>query len=150
PTEVVAGVWVTGTIPRRYPLEDTGGLFWRSPNHTDIDPMVDDQALFMETPQGFVVILGCAHAGAINTLDYIAEITGAERFYGVFGGMHLLQASTNRINATLEGLKRYEVQRIGANHCTGMKAMGQLWHQFGDRCVDCRTGTRLAIGRPAG
>ncbi|MBE9176473.1 MBL fold metallo-hydrolase [Synechocystis salina LEGE 06155] len=108
--------------------------------------LVDDQALFVETPQGFVVILGCAHAGAINTLDYIAEITGANTFYGVLGGMHLLQASANLINATLEGLKQYDVQRIGANHCTGLKAMGQLWHKFGDRCVDCRTGTQLIIG----
>jgi 7,8-dihydropterin-6-yl-methyl-4-(beta-D-ribofuranosyl)aminobenzene 5'-phosphate synthase len=150
PTEIVAGVWATGTIPRRHPLEDTGGLFWCSPNQTDIDPISDDQALFMETPRGVVVILGCAHAGAINTLDYIAEITGAGTFYAVLGGMHLLQASTDRIHATIEGLKRYDVQVIGANHCTGMKAMSVLWLSFGDRCVDCRTGTQLAIAQPAG
>jgi 7,8-dihydropterin-6-yl-methyl-4-(beta-D-ribofuranosyl)aminobenzene 5'-phosphate synthase len=150
PTEVVAGVWVTGTIPRRHPLEDTGGLFWCSPNQTDIDPILDDQALFMETPRGLVVILGCAHAGAINTLDYIADITGASTFYAVLGGMHLLQASTERIHATLECLKRYDVQLIGANHCTGLKAMIALWHKLGDRCVDCRTGTQLVIAQQSG
>jgi len=150
PTEVVAEVWVTGTIPRRHPLEDTGGLFWCSPNQTDIDPILDDQALFMETPRGLVVILGCAHAGAINTLDYIADITGASTFYAVLGGMHLLQASTERIHATLECLKRYDVQLIGANHCTGLKAMIALWHKLGDRCVDCRTGTQLVIAQQSG
>jgi 7,8-dihydropterin-6-yl-methyl-4-(beta-D-ribofuranosyl)aminobenzene 5'-phosphate synthase len=30
PTEIVPGVWVTGPIPRRHPLEDTGGLFWQT------------------------------------------------------------------------------------------------------------------------
>jgi len=147
PTEVVAGVWVTGTIPRRHPLEDTGGLFWCSPNQTDIDPILDDQALFMETPRGVVVILGCAHADAINTLDYIAEITGAGTFYAVLGGMHLLQASTDRIQTTLKCLKHYDVQLIGANYCTGLKTMGTLWHELGDHCVDYRTGTRLVIAQ---
>jgi 7,8-dihydropterin-6-yl-methyl-4-(beta-D-ribofuranosyl)aminobenzene 5'-phosphate synthase len=149
PTEVAAGVWVTGTIPRRHPIEDTGGLFWCSPNQRDIDLILDDQALFMETPRGVVVILGCAHAGVINTLAYIADITGVSAFYAVLGGMHLLQASTDRIHATLECLKRYNVQLIGANHCTGLKAIGALWHELGDRCVDCRTGTQLVIGRQA-
>lgn len=147
PTEVVSGVWVTGTIPRRHPLEDTGGLFWRNADRAEIDPLMDDQTIFIETPKGFVVILGCAHAGVINTLDYIAEMTGVSQFYAVLGGMHLLNASTDRIFATLEQLKRYDVQIIGANHCTGMKAMTVLWHELGDRCVDCHTGTQLVIGR---
>ena len=128
PTEVVAGVWVTGAIPRRHPLEDTGGSFWHSPKSTDIDLLLDDQALFMETLRGFVVIFGCAHAVIINTLDYIAEITGARSFYAVLGGMHLLQAKSDRLQATIEHLKRYDVQVIGANHCTGMKATSILWH----------------------
>lgn len=145
PTEVVAGVWVTGTIPRHHPLEDTGGVFWCSPNRMDVDPILDDQALFVETPRGWVVLLGCAHAGTINTLDYIAEVTGASTFYAVLGGMHLLQASPERIDATLQCLQQYDVQLLGANHCTGLKAMSTLWCALGDRCRDCRTGTRLII-----
>ncbi|OLP20459.1 MBL fold metallo-hydrolase [Leptolyngbya sp. 'hensonii'] len=150
PTEVIPGVWVTGSIPRHHPLENTEGWFWCNPERTDRDLLPDDQALFMETPNGFVVILGCAHAGVINTLDYIAEITGERKFYAVLGGMHLLHASSDRIGATLERLKRYEVQLIGANHCTGMKAISMLWHELGDRCLHCRTGTQLVIGRQAG
>jgi len=150
PTEVIAGVWVTGSIPRHHPLENTEGQFWSNPDRTDCDPLPDDQALFVKTPNGLVVILGCAHAGVINTLDYIAEITGESKLYAVLGGMHLLHASTDRIRATLEQLKRYDVQLIGANHCTGMKAMSMLWHELGDRCVNCRTGTQLVMGRQKG
>lgn len=150
PTKVTAGVWVTGSIPRHHPLENTEGRFWCNPARTDSDPLPDDPALFVETPNGLVVILGCAHAGVINTLDYIAEITGESKLYAVLGGMHLLHASTDRIRATLEQLKRYGVQLIGANHCTGMKAMSMLWHELGDRCVNCRTGTQLVMGRQKG
>jgi 7,8-dihydropterin-6-yl-methyl-4-(beta-D-ribofuranosyl)aminobenzene 5'-phosphate synthase len=145
PTEVVAGVWVTGEIPRHHPLEDTGGHFWIDPVRKDIDPILDDQALFMETTRGWVVILGCAHAGVINTLDYIAKITGASSFYAVLGGMHLLNAKSDRIQATIEHLKMYDVQVIGANHCTGTKATSILWHELGDRCVDCRVGSLFKI-----
>ena len=149
PTEVVTGVWVTGAIPRHHPLEDTGGHFWTNPQQKDIDPIWDDQALFMETTRGWVVILGCAHAGVINTLDYISEITGASSFYAVLGGMHLLNAKSDRIQSTIEHMKKYDVQVIGANHCTGTKAKNILWHELGDRCVDCRVGSRFRINLPA-
>lgn len=148
PTEVVAGVWVTGLIPRHHPLEDTDGHFWTNPQQQDIDLILDDQALFMGTIRGWVIILGCAHAGVINTLDYIAEITGANSFYAIFGGMHLLQAKRNRIQATIECLQRYDLQLVGANHCTGLKATSILWHKLGDRCVDCRVGTQFRIDLP--
>lgn len=145
PTEVVTGIWITGAIPRHHPLEDTGGYFWSDRDRQDIDPILDDQALFMETTRGWVVILGCAHAGVINTLNYIAEITGASSFYAIFGGMHLLQAKRERIAATIACLQQYNLQVIGANHCTGTKAKSMLWHELDDRCVDCRAGSRFSI-----
>ncbi len=88
PTEIIPGVSVTGTIPRTHPLEDTGGVFWQDAEHEQVDLIPDDQSLFMDTPEGLVVVLGCAHSGVINTLNYIAKITGKDKFYAVIGGMH--------------------------------------------------------------
>jgi 7,8-dihydropterin-6-yl-methyl-4-(beta-D-ribofuranosyl)aminobenzene 5'-phosphate synthase len=146
PTEIAPGAYLTGTIPRRHPLEDTGGPFWRDSGHQSVDYLPDDQALFLDGPEGWVVVLGCAHAGVINTLDYIAEITGAFKFQAVLGGMHLLKASRERIQATAAALAKYNVQKLGANHCTGMKALAFLWQELGERCLDCRVGTRLQFG----
>jgi 7,8-dihydropterin-6-yl-methyl-4-(beta-D-ribofuranosyl)aminobenzene 5'-phosphate synthase len=146
PMEVLPGIWVTGSIPRRHPLEDAGGRFWTDPDHTHPDPLFDDQALFMETSEGMVVILGCAHAGVINTLDYIAELTGQTHFHAVLGGMHLVNANQERIQATLDHLQKCNVQVIGANHCTGLRATTALWHTFKNRCVDARVGTQFEFG----
>lgn len=143
PTEIVQNIWVTGPIPRHHPLEDTEKRFWLAENQTTLDTLPDDQALFAATPQGWVVILGCAHAGVINTLNYIASLTDTDRFAAVIGGMHLLHSGEPRIQATLECLKHYDIQVIGANHCTGLKAITTFWHELGDRCIDCRVGTRL-------
>jgi 7,8-dihydropterin-6-yl-methyl-4-(beta-D-ribofuranosyl)aminobenzene 5'-phosphate synthase len=146
-TEIVEGIWVTGPIPRQHPLEDTGGQFWSTLDQDTLDTLPDDQALFAATPQGWVVIFGCAHAGVINTLNYIARLTGTDCFAAVIGGMHLLHASEPRIQATLDCLKQYDVPVIGANHCTGLKAITAFWHELRDRCIDCRVGTRLHFGQ---
>lgn len=146
PTEIVTGIWATGPIPRQHPQEESEQRFWCDQQHTTPDSLPDDQALFAATAQGWVVILGCAHAGVMNTLNYIASLTGTDRFTAVIGGMHLLHSSEERIQATLECLKDYDVQTIGANHCTGLKAISTFWHTLSDRCLDCRVGTKLCFG----
>jgi 7,8-dihydropterin-6-yl-methyl-4-(beta-D-ribofuranosyl)aminobenzene 5'-phosphate synthase len=146
PTEIIPRVYVTGAIPRLHPCEDTVGSFWQDSTHSKVDLILDDQALFIDAPEGLVVVLGCAHAGVINTLNYVAQITGTEKVYAVIGGMHLLNASSDRLQATADIFAKYEVQLLGANHCTGMKAMAFLWHQFARKCVSCNVGTRLEFG----
>lgn len=149
PTEIVPGIQLTGPIPRRHPLEDVGGDFWQNADRSQADTLDDDQALWIESPQGLVVILGCAHAGVMNTLDYIAELTGTTKIYGVLGGMHLLRATPERLEATAAKLRAYDVQLIGANHCTGVRAISFLWQQFPDKMLDCRVGTTLTLARSA-
>ncbi|MDJ1171164.1 MBL fold metallo-hydrolase [Roseofilum sp. BLCC_M154] len=146
PTEICPGVYATGTIPRTHPLENTGGSFWQDVEHNRVDPLWDDQALYLYSPEGLVVLFGCAHAGVINTLNYVTQIAEVEQVYAVMGGMHLLNANEQRVQATVDTLKRYQVQRIGANHCTGMKAIGVLWHDLGDRCIEAHVGTQWFFG----
>lgn len=146
PTKIIEGVYLTGTIPRNHPLEDTGGSFWHDKKHHDVDLILDDQALYLETEKGLIVVLGCAHAGVINTLDYISQITNQQEIYAVIGGMHLLLASRERIMATVATLKKYRIQLLGANHCTGLGAIVLLWQELKSiDCRDCRVGTILAI-----
>ncbi|MGB8690269.1 MAG: MBL fold metallo-hydrolase [Microcoleus sp.] len=146
PTEIISVVYVTGSIPRLHPLEDTGGYFWQDSQHDKVDLLLDNQALFIDSPEGLVVVLGCAHAGVINTLNYITQLTEKEKIYAVIGGMHLLNASSDRLQATAETLTKYDVQIIGANHCTGMTAIAFLWHQLAGKCIICPVGTRLKFG----
>ncbi len=143
PTEIIPGIFATGTIPRLHSLENTGGNFSCDQDHQTPDLLEDDQALFVEVSQGIIVLLGCAHSGVINTLDYIAQITGKNQFYAVIGGTHLLNASQERLEATVETFERYNLQVIGANHCTGFKAVHYLSNHFGDRFLPCPVGTRL-------
>jgi 7,8-dihydropterin-6-yl-methyl-4-(beta-D-ribofuranosyl)aminobenzene 5'-phosphate synthase len=146
PTELVPGVHLTGEIPRHTNFEDTGGPFYRDARCTQVDPLVDDQALYLDTPAGLVVVLGCAHSGVVNTLDYIIELTGRREIYAVLGGMHLVRAQPRRLEATVAGLERYRVERIGTAHCTGMQAASYLWSRLPGKCFECAAGTVFTVG----
>lgn len=143
PTQVADGAWVTGPIPRRTEFEDVGGPFYLDGAFTQPDPIADDQAMWFEASQGIVVLLGCAHAGVVNTLDYISGLAGTTAIHAVLGGMHLLRAKTPRLAATLAALRRRHVQRVAPAHCTGERATAFLAEHLPDACVPCRAGMRF-------
>lgn len=143
PTQVSEYVWVTGPIPRRTSFEDTGGPFFVDEECHVKDPITDDQAIWIETAEGIVVVLGCAHSGVVNTLDYIAELTGATQFHAIIGGVHLLNASVERLEATIDALKHYQVGLIAPCHCTGEAAGSLLAERFSTEYVQAGAGSRF-------
>lgn len=143
PVELSEGVWLTGQIPRRNDFEDPGGAFYLDQEFTEPDTIIDDQALYVNTRDGVVVLLGCAHAGVVNTLDYVCATTGENRIHSVLGGMHLLNASERRLDQTIAKLRDFDVQRIGLAHCTGFGPMAQLYHELPYRCFHSVTGIRI-------
>lgn len=141
PTEVVPGLFVTGPVPRLTDFEDTGGPFFLDERCMEPDPIVDDQAVFYDTPSGVVVVMGCAHAGVINTLRYVRQIT-SRSICGMIGGTHLVNADAGRIQRTIAALEELNLAWIAPGHCTGPRAMSALWAAFPDRVRDCSVGTR--------
>jgi 7,8-dihydropterin-6-yl-methyl-4-(beta-D-ribofuranosyl)aminobenzene 5'-phosphate synthase len=141
PTAVLDGLMATGPVPRLTDFEDTGGPFFLDQACAKPDPLEDDQSVFFDTMEGLVVLLGCAHSGIINTLRYIRQLTGERPIWAVIGGMHLGDASPQRIERTIEELQRIGVQLLAPAHCTGMPATVALWNAFPGRCRPCPVGT---------
>jgi len=146
-TEMVKGLFVTGEIPRRTSYEDTGGRFFLDERATQPDLLLDDQAVFFDTSSGVVVVLGCAHAGVVNTLDYIQGFNSGRPFRAVLGGLHLLNASPERLAATVEALRQREIPLLVPAHCTGAVAVARLWESFSGRCAAPGVGRRFAFER---
>lgn len=143
PQEIAPGVWTTGEIPRATDFEDVGGPFFLDEQLTRPDPILDDQSVFFSSKEGTVVVLGCAHAGVVNTLEHIRTLTHGAPIHMVVGGMHLLNADERRLTETFAALHRLEIQRFGPNHCTGFAATAQFWREFPGRCFQCSAGSRL-------
>lgn len=145
PSEILPGLRVTGEIPRITDFEDVGGPFYVDRTCTQPDPLADDQALYVESAKGIVVLLGCTHAGVVNTLEYVSRITGRTRIHAVLGGMHLLRASRRRIEATGDALERFKVRVVAPGHCTGVAAVAYLWNRFPSQVKECATGSRFVF-----
>jgi 7,8-dihydropterin-6-yl-methyl-4-(beta-D-ribofuranosyl)aminobenzene 5'-phosphate synthase len=133
PAEIWDCALITGEVPRLTPFEHVdshlrvpAGDGWAA------DPVLDDQAMIVRTRDGLVVVLGCAHSGLINTLEYARQITGEERILAVVGGTHLGPAPDQQLDETIRSLKGYGIRKLGVSHCTGPKAAARLAHEFGD------------------
>jgi 7,8-dihydropterin-6-yl-methyl-4-(beta-D-ribofuranosyl)aminobenzene 5'-phosphate synthase len=147
PTEVLDGIFVTGEIPRQNPFEDTGGRFFLDAACARPDPLLDDQALFFDTTEGLVVLLGCAHSGVLNTLEHVRHLAAGRPIHTVLGGMHLHTASPERMEKTIAAFRRLDIQRLAPAHCTGLLALAQLWTAFPGRCSSCAVSTSMLFQR---
>jgi 7,8-dihydropterin-6-yl-methyl-4-(beta-D-ribofuranosyl)aminobenzene 5'-phosphate synthase len=146
PAEILPDVWLTGPVPRRHAEEGAQGEpFFLDADGRQPDPLVDDQAMFVMVPDGVIVLLGCAHAGVINTLDYIRDLTRGRQLLAVMGGLHLRAASPGRIAWTVEQLRRLQAERLFPAHCTGDAAAGAIRAAFGSRCHAGEVGARLDL-----
>lgn len=124
-TELLPGLYATGPIPRQEALEGaTRNLF--ADKVGTVDPLTDDQALVVQLNDGLLVILGCAHAGVINTLAYIQSHFPYEPIIGVIGGMHLKMADEARLAATAACLAKSVKKWVAPCHCSGWEAFYYL------------------------
>lgn len=126
-TAVADGIFATGEIPRETAYEDAGGPLFLDAEARRPDPVVDDQALVVDLGRSVVVLLGCAHAGVVNTLNHIARHTDNKPGQAIIGGMHLGAASEERLENTLSRLRQVEPKLLMPLHCAGWPAMGRLW-----------------------
>lgn len=146
PERIDENIMSTGEIPMVTSFEQIdGALFVKEDTGWQPDKLRDDQALIVETEQGLVIILGCAHRGIINTLYHARQLTGREAIYAVIGGSHLINASEERLWETIAALKELGVQRLGLCHCTDLPAASVLAHEFGESYFFNKAGSVMEL-----
>jgi len=124
--EVAPGMFLTGAVPRVTAFEkgDQGLYCDCSGQEPDMTP--DDQSLLLETGKGLVVLLGCCHAGLVNTLEHIALLTGRRDFYAVVGGTHLGFCSQEQLEKSVAAVRKFGIRKLAVAHCTGFVASARL------------------------
>lgn len=135
-TEVGPGVRLTGEIPRKTAFEKgDANMTALLPDGGTVspDPILDDLSMVVDTDKGMILVLGCAHAGLVNILEYVMEKTGKDRIHAVIGGTHLGFSSDAQFEETLKALDRYKIEKLGVSHCTGLAKASMLHARLGDR-----------------
>lgn len=143
---IASNIYTTGEVPRKTSFEQGDkNLVVKTSEGFAQDLLMDDQALIAKTPEGLFIVLGCAHSGLINIIDYAIEKTGETRIHTIIGGTHLGPVSKNQQEESLHALKNYKIGRIGVSHCTGLPMAVRLSQEFGDRFFFCNVGTVVEV-----
>jgi len=134
PTWLTDDIVASGEEPVTSEFETVAdNLHLRTDAGFEVDPVVDDQSVYIRTDLGLVVVLGCAHRGMVNIIRHGLKLTGAERLHMVVGGTHLGPAPEPQIARTIEALQEMDLKWIGVSHCTGLKVASRLEREFSDR-----------------
>jgi len=123
PLEIAEGIYTTGEMGRG----------------------IVEQSLVLETPQGLVVITGCAHPGVVNIVAKAREITGRE-VYLVVGGFHLGGMSEAVIEGIVEDFRKLGVQKVAPCHCSGDLARSIFERAYGENFIRVGVGSRVEVG----
>jgi 7,8-dihydropterin-6-yl-methyl-4-(beta-D-ribofuranosyl)aminobenzene 5'-phosphate synthase len=123
---------LSGEVPLKTDFETPSDIcYLKTDEQFHQSPVQDDQALFVITSQGLLVLSGCAHRGIINTLLYAIKITGVEQIHTVVGGTHLLNTSMGQQERTADMFLELNVRKVGVSHCTGLKPACYLAQRLG-------------------
>jgi 7,8-dihydropterin-6-yl-methyl-4-(beta-D-ribofuranosyl)aminobenzene 5'-phosphate synthase len=147
PLELYPGVWLTGPVARVYPERNFGigpGTKVRMPDGSSVeDTIPEDMSLVLDTDRGLVVILGCGHAGAVNTLEYARSKIRTAPVHAVIGGLHLFQLDDEHLRWTAGKLREFGLQNLLGAHCTGIEATYRIREQCG---LSRKTAAVAAVG----
>jgi 7,8-dihydropterin-6-yl-methyl-4-(beta-D-ribofuranosyl)aminobenzene 5'-phosphate synthase len=142
-------VLVTGQIHRSTPFEQGFPIHYaRVADRWQQDPLIhDDQAVVVHVKgKGLVILTGCGHAGAVNTIRHAQQLTGIQDVYAVIGGFHLSGALFEPIiPATIAALKEISPTLIVPAHCTGWKATHALAREIPEAFVANSVGTCFVL-----
>ena len=141
PLNLMAGVTTSGEIERVTPFEVLEDLYTIVDGKVVQDYEKDDAAVILNLKDGLVIVTGCAHAGIVNTMMHAKKITGVDKIHAIIGGLHLIDASEEKIEKSIEAL--HEVDWIFAGHCTGFDGLRKIANEHGNRFARIHTGSMI-------
>lgn len=143
--EIQPGIALTGEVPRTTGFETGDSGLFTDLSASQRDRFDDDQSLVITTDKGLVVLLGCCHAGLINTLQHVTAQTGRNDIYAVIGGTHLGFCSADQLEQTIQALTAWQIKKLAVSHCTGFSAACQLQQAFPSAFQNAQVGYSISL-----
>lgn len=134
PYEILPDVWISGEISRNTTYEQVEEVYQQRPCINYIqDEIHDDMCLIINTYMGLIILLGCGHAGPVNSIKQGMRITGNKRLYAVVGGMHLQHSPDKKILKIINSLVDLNPAWLVPLHCTGLPMINRMLSAFKNR-----------------
>jgi 7,8-dihydropterin-6-yl-methyl-4-(beta-D-ribofuranosyl)aminobenzene 5'-phosphate synthase len=109
--------------------------------------VVDDQAVVVQVrDRGLLVLTGCGHGGAVNTVRHALRLTGVPRLHALMGGLHLGGPWFEPVIApTVQALVELRPDLVVPGHCSGWRAQHALADALPDAHVPSSVGSRYTL-----
>ncbi|MBN2250034.1 MAG: MBL fold metallo-hydrolase [Campylobacterales bacterium] len=117
PVEIIDGVYSTG----------------------EMDAGIKEQALILRTPQGMVIITGCAHPGIVNIIKRAKALFGEEVLL-VMRGFHLHNKTGSEIKRIISEIQKLGVRYVAPCHCSGERARDLFREAYGEQYLPVGVG----------
>lgn len=100
---------------------------------------IPEQALFIQTERGVVIITGCAHPGIVHIVEQTLTLSN-EPVRLVLGGFHLSGKRDDEIRTILADFRRLGVEHAAPSHCTGERAIALFEEEYGEDFIESGVG----------
>ena len=147
PVAVSPGVYLSGQIERGTGFElGMPNAFVEMEGERVHDDIMDDQAVFIELgDEKLVVVTGCCHAGAVNTLEEARRQFPKRKVQALLGGLHLNSAGKTQMEKTMEYISQAGIKHISAFHCSGYYAQRILMGRFPEQWIPATVGAKMTF-----
>lgn len=158
PQELFPGVWISGIIKNRhYRTGIEPNALHKEGSEFVVDPVLDDYSVYLQTPQGTVIITGCAHAGLLNICQHAHSLFG-DPIVTILGGSHMVHFTEEEVREFADIIqKEFGSPHFYLNHCTNHLPLKfrpnyivqeVLSEKFGEGKVGtCKVGSRFEFFR---
>jgi 7,8-dihydropterin-6-yl-methyl-4-(beta-D-ribofuranosyl)aminobenzene 5'-phosphate synthase len=110
----------------------------------EMGDVIKEQSLIIDTTKGLIIVTGCSHQGIVNILKRAKEILD-KPIYLVFGGFNLGNKSDAELQEIIANFKELKVEKCGATHCTGDKAIAKFKEAYGENYLPMGTGRVIEV-----
>lgn len=146
PLKIEQGILVSGEIPYSNTFEEVPQNFLiEKDGKVTHDMMLDEQMLIIEDNNEIAIFLGCSHPGIINSIQYAKKLIPDKNIKLLVAGMHLENVSSIRLQMTIQHLLDMNIQKIIPLHCTGFRAICEMKHLLGERCLNLCVGDVIEV-----
>lgn len=110
----------------------------------DLDTVIAEQSLVLETDKGLIIIVGCAHPGIVSVIQRVKDLFDQE-IYMVIGGFHLGAATDAELTKIIEEFRTCGIEKVGPCHCSGERCRVRFSDEYKENFVDIGAGKVILV-----
>ena len=140
-TEILPGIWIFPDLPvineddthfEQFIVKRDGELI--------SDRFEDELALVLKGEESMILLSACSHRGITNILRSVSSFFNENHLKMIIGGFHIHNASSDKDDVIVNGLKNSLPDELGVCHCSGVDKYALFYSLWGNKVFYNHTG----------